>query len=391
MNNELIPEKNWFTRNWKWLVPTFLFLILCGAISTFISIENTTDVIQAYSDNSLYEKAIEKAKTNERVIEVIGEIEQIDKLAILEGTAIYSNNNNSIETSIRIKGTKGKGKMDIVADKKGTEWIYNKINIRIKNPKEEIQILNDSIDVNKFDAAQKSNNYKPIENPILITQNFQSFWSYWNQYVKLSADFVALDADSKEITKAVFLKLLSSGKYLPLRLSSPKPVYYKLYKIDNLKNKDISSTIIQMANAASENFNREGKPFDNFQFTDLNGNIYTTENTKGKIIVFKFWYIHCQQCVAEIPSLNELVKKYKNRKDIIFISLAFDTNQELKKFLLKKTFNYIIVGNQKEYLMDELKISIYPTHMIVNKEGKVTKVVNSYDELEIALQKEVSK
>ncbi len=391
MNNELVPEKNWFKRNWKWLVPSLLFLILCGAILSLISIGNTTDVIQAYSDNSLYEKAIEKAKTNQRVIEVIGEIEQIDKLAILEGTAIYSNNNNSIETSIRIKGTKGKGKMDIVADKKGTEWIYNKINIRIKNPKEEIQILNDSIDVSKFDAAQKSNNYKPIENPILITQNFQSFWTYWNQYVKLSADFVALDADSKEITKAVFLKLLSSGKYLPLRLSSPKPVYYKLYKIDNLKNKDISSTIIQMANAASENFNREGKPFDNFQFTDLNGNIYTTENTKGKIIVFKFWYIHCQQCVAEIPSLNELVKKYKNRKDIIFISLAFDTNQELKKFLLKKTFNYIIVGNQKEYLMDELKISIYPTHMIVNKEGKVTKVVNSYDELEIALQKEVSK
>ena len=391
MNNELIPEKNWFTRNWKWLVPSLLFLILCGAILSLISIGNTTDVIQAYSDNSLYEKAIEKAKTNQRVLEVIGEIEPIDKLAILEGTAIYSNNNNSIETSIRIKGTKGKGKMDIVADKNGTEWIYKKINIRIKNPKEEIQILNDSIDVSKFDAAQKSNNYKPIENPILITQNFQSFWTYWNQYVKLSADFVALDADSKEITKAVFLKLLSSGKYLPLRLSSPKPVYYKLYKIDNLKNKDISSTIIQMANAASENFNREGKPFDNFQFTDLNGNIYTTENTKGKIIVFKFWYIHCQQCVAEIPSLNELVKKYKNRKDIIFISLAFDTNQELKKFLLKKTFNYIIVGNQKEYLMDELKISIYPTHMIVNKEGKVTKVVNSYDELEIALQKEVSK
>ena len=238
--------------------------------------------------------------------------------------------------------------------------------------------------------CSKNNDFKPIEESNVITQNFQSFWSYWNHYVKLSGDFVALDMDSKEITKTEFLKLLSSGKYLPLRLSSEK-MMYRLDKIENLNKDGISNTIIQMANTECENFNREGKPFDNFQFTDLNGNIYTTENTKGKIIVFKFWYIHCQQCVAEIPSLNELVKKYKNRKDIIFISLAFDTNQELKKFLLKKTFNYIIVGNQKEYLMDELKISIYPTHMIINKEGKVAKVVNSYDELEIALQKEVSK
>lgn len=233
--------------------------------------------------------------------------------------------------------------------------------------------------------CSKSNGHKPIEDPAAITQNFKSFWTYWNQYVKLSGDYVALDGNSKVITKAEFLRLLSSGKYLPLRLSSKKTLY-RLDKIDNLNKDGISSTIIQMANAASENYNREGKPFGNFQFTDLNGNIYNTENTKGKIIVFKFWYIHCQQCVAEIPSLNELLKKYKNRRDIIFISLAFDTNEELQKFLLKKPFDYIIVGNQKEYLRNELNISMYPTHMIINKEGKVVKVVNSFAELENALE-----
>ena len=145
MDNELIPEKNWFKRNWKWFVPTFLFMILFGVLLSFVSIGGTTDIVQAYSDNSLYENAIEKAKTNERVLEVIGEIEPIDKLAILEGNAIYSNKNNSVETSIRIKGSKGKGKMDIVAEKNGSEWIYKKITVRIKNPKEEIEVLNDSI------------------------------------------------------------------------------------------------------------------------------------------------------------------------------------------------------------------------------------------------------
>ena len=234
--------------------------------------------------------------------------------------------------------------------------------------------------------CSKNNDFKPIADPVAITQNFQSFWTYWNQYVKLSEDFEALDADSKIITKPEFLKLLSSGKFLPLRLSSKK-MMYRLDKIDDLHKDGISSTIIQMANVALDNFNREEKPFGNFQFTDLNGNIYNNENTKGKIIVFKFWYIHCQQCVAEIPSLNELVKKYGNREDIIFISLAFDTNEALQKFSLKKPFNYSIIGNQEEYLRDELNISIYPTHMIVNKDGKVAKVVNSYDELENALEK----
>lgn len=148
MDNELIVERSWWKRNWKWFLPTFfvIFLILLGFVFSSIIDGNVTDIAQAYSDNSLYEKAIEKAKTNQRVIEVIGEIEPIDKLAILEGNAVYSNNNNSVELSIRIKGNKGKGKMDISAEKKGKEWNYKKINIRIKEPKEEIQILKDSIE-----------------------------------------------------------------------------------------------------------------------------------------------------------------------------------------------------------------------------------------------------
>ena len=35
--------------------------------------------------------------------------------------------------------------MDISAEKNGKEWEYKKINIRIKEPKEEIQILKDTI------------------------------------------------------------------------------------------------------------------------------------------------------------------------------------------------------------------------------------------------------
>lgn len=147
MNNELIVEKSWWGKNWKWFLPTLtlIFSLLFWFILSLSIDGNGTDIAQAYYDNSLYEKAIEKAKTNQRVLKVIGEIEPIDKLAILEGNAIYSNNNNSVELSVRVKGSKGKGKMDISADKNGAEWKYKKISIRIKEPKEKIQILKDTI------------------------------------------------------------------------------------------------------------------------------------------------------------------------------------------------------------------------------------------------------
>lgn len=121
---------------------SFLFLRLLIGSSVAGNFKNFQ---KAYVDTSLYEKAIEKAKTNKRVIDRIGEIEPIDRLAILEGNEIYSNNNKSVEVSIRLKGNKGKGKIDIAPARNGTSWDYKKINIRIKEPKEVIEVLNDSI------------------------------------------------------------------------------------------------------------------------------------------------------------------------------------------------------------------------------------------------------
>ncbi len=144
MNNELIVEKSWWKKNWKWFLPTALFLMGTLLFTTLSIDGNVTDIAKAYSENSLYEKAIEKSNTNERVLELLGTLEPIDKLAIIEGNAKYSSNNNSVEVTVRVKGSKGKGKIDISADKKGTEWEYKKISIRIKHPKEEIQILNNT-------------------------------------------------------------------------------------------------------------------------------------------------------------------------------------------------------------------------------------------------------
>lgn len=143
MNNELISEKSWWKRNWKWFLATIalLFSIAVTFLSTANIDKGVLDVVRGYSDSALYEKAIEKAKTNERILEVLGDLQPIDPLSIVEGNTKYSNNSNSVALSIRIKGSKGSGKMDAWADKKGAEWEYKKICIRIKHTKEEIQIV----------------------------------------------------------------------------------------------------------------------------------------------------------------------------------------------------------------------------------------------------------
>lgn len=142
MDNELILRNNFFKRNYKWLLPLIILLVLLFTLLLHsISVGEITTISHAYNEDSLFEKAIEKANKNVKSQNTIGYIKTIDQLAILEGNIVYSNNNNSVQLSVRIKGTKGNGKLDISANKKGKEWDYKKISIRTRNPKQEIKIL----------------------------------------------------------------------------------------------------------------------------------------------------------------------------------------------------------------------------------------------------------
>jgi len=238
-------------------------------------------------------------------------------------------------------------------------------------------------------CTQKSNYGKPVVSPDAILKNMMTFLTYRDKNVMLSEDFTALNQASEKISKADFLGLLSSGDYLPLRLTSKdSSSFYQLYKLTASANEDIRMTMKSWGNQELALYQLEGSKFPEYNFVDLEGKIYSSETTKGKILVLKCWYIGCTACVNEMPALNELVNQYKGRNDIVFVSLAFDAKDALTAFLKKRTFNYPVVPDQEDYIRDVLKIHMYPTHFIVNKQGLIVKVVNDDKALASALKME---
>lgn len=229
----------------------------------------------------------------------------------------------------------------------------------------------------------------PEVNPIQIQKTFKDWSTYQKDNIMLSRDFVALNLLSKQISKESFLSELVNGNYIPIRLKSTDSIYYyKLFKIQPKSDTSIKATINQEAFDALKNFEMEGKPFPKFSFNDLGGNLVSNETMKGKIVVIKCWYIHCAACIKEFPEVNKLVEKYKDRQDILFVSLGEDTPEQLKAFLARKPLSYSVIPNMKEYMNETLQLNAFPTHFILNKEGLIVKVLNNYQSLEVALEKE---
>ena len=111
--------------------------------------------------------------------------------------------------------------------------------------------------------------------------------------------------------------------------------------------------------------------------TTLDSLSITQTYLKGKTVFINCWFVACQPCIAEIPVLNELEKKYKS-DSTAFIALTFDKEDRIKSFLSKKPFLFQIAHMPQANIDSLKKISFYPFSVIVNRQGNLSFVLISW-------------
>jgi len=187
-----------------------------------------------------------------------------------------------------------------------------------------------------------------------------------NISLQLTPNLDIYTSEGKKITFNEVLPLLKSKKF------SLDP-----YINDNNELKAaVLSPVIEDANSIeqkvskkTEKGERVGKYAKPFNVTDINGEEYSLEELKGKIIVLNFWFVECKPCVMEIPDLNKLVEKYEG-EEVVFLGLAINKTQKLNSFLTKKEFKYKIIPESMD-VINSYEITSYPAHIVINQSSKV--------------------
>ena len=131
------PAPGWWSRNWKWFVPTgccLTPLVLGGAFHTFIVLV----VFGAMKQSDAYKMAVARAKADSRVVAALGT--PIEEGWWLSGNAEVNGGSGKADLSIPISGPKGKGTIYAVATKSSGEWTYSKLEVKIDSTGETIAL-----------------------------------------------------------------------------------------------------------------------------------------------------------------------------------------------------------------------------------------------------------
>lgn len=107
-----------------------------------------------------------------------------------------------------------------------------------------------------------------------------------------------------------------------------------------------------------------------FSITTSEGEYIASEDLRGKVVLLDFWGTWCPPCVASVPSLRSLRKRYE--KETAFVMIGISSDNEAEKW------RAFIAGNQMawpQYLDRDrrvqraFEIRAFPTYVLIDHEG----------------------
>ena len=176
---------------------------------------------------------------------------------------------------------------------------------------------------------------------------------------------VQADTTKKEMTREEVARELSKMLGKEVTITSTK-----------LPDADIERARILREDPFAFSNMKIGSTSPDFSFEDVNGNIVTSADLKGKYVLIDVWATWCGPCLQEIPALNEMEKKLHGQ-DITFMSLSIDGEKmkpAWKKMVKDREMGGIQLlapGEWKDPFLLAYEISAIPRFILLNKEGKV--------------------
>ena len=116
----------------------------------------------------------------------------------------------------------------------------------------------------------------------------------------------------------------------------------------------------------------ERKESGGFTLSDLEGNAWSLEAQRGKVVLVNYWATWCPPCRAETPALVRLADEYKAKGfEVVGISLDEDTNL-IRPFVDEYKISYpILLPTNATNL--SLMIEALPTTMLYDRQGRRAK------------------
>ena len=133
---------------------------------------------------------------------------------------------------------------------------------------------------------------------------------------------------------------------------------------------DPEGSDVKTANRYIDNPRRARENFaPEFSLVSLDGEYFDLEELQGRVLVLDFWETWCRPCIAALPFLRKLHKKYSDDQ-VVLLSISSDADADsLEEFLEKHKMVWAQYLDRKREFRRLFQVNVFPTYLVIDGEG----------------------
>ncbi|MEP6911592.1 MAG: redoxin domain-containing protein [bacterium] len=109
-----------------------------------------------------------------------------------------------------------------------------------------------------------------------------------------------------------------------------------------------------------------------FSVTTSEGEYIALEDLRGKVVVLDFWGTWCPPCVASVPSLRSLHKRYAKDPSLVMIGISSDSDEaKWRAFTAENKMVWPQYLDSQRSVQRAFGVHAFPTYVVIDPEGIV--------------------
>ena len=110
-----------------------------------------------------------------------------------------------------------------------------------------------------------------------------------------------------------------------------------------------------------------------FVLPRLDGSVQKLSNYRGKVVLVNMWATWCPPCLEELPLLNRIQERYRQRGLVVLGLAGDDDPQRVRDFLSANPVSFDVLLDVGGEVGTQYGIIGYPETFVVDREGRLRK------------------
>ena len=164
----------------------------------------------------------------------------------------------------------------------------------------------------------------------------------------------------KFILPAIILLMISVGVGLPL-------FYSGFFAIAGAQDQELERLF---SNIGILKIAQLSQPVE-IQLKDVFGNTVSLSDFRGNVVFLNFWATWCPPCVIEMPSMQKLHRRFKDKNFVMVAINSQETDARVKSFFDKFKLSFTALLDSSGEVGTWFDVNAFPTTFVLDKEGRI--------------------